>query len=208
MTNRIQECTLNQPEFLINPSSIKCGVLQIFCAFCSLHSWLVRKILSQKVCSCTQNAFLASQRCVYSQSWEHNLSDSSFPEKVAGKRQWVMRLALTEGDCCLEYQHIFSVSLIVTVCALIIFSVCFFSYRTRWLPCIMHWIMARLEVFVMYNSKHMRWTRLNSFTVSIWCILHMDGATAGIYIYIQSEDWSIFSSCRLSGKWLSYLQHK
>lgn len=120
------------------------------------------------------------------------------------KRQWVMGLALMEGDPCLEYQHIFSVSLIVTVCAFIRFSVCFLSYGTRWLPCIMHWIMARLEVFVMYNSKRAgpRWTH------SIWCTLHMDGTTAGIYIYMQSEDWSIFSSCRLSGKWLSYLQHK
>ena len=191
MTHHNPECILNQPEFLINPSSIKCAVLQTSCSSCSpcsLHSWLLRKILSQKVCSRPRNAFLASQRCVYSQSWGCNLSDSSFPEKEAGKRQWVMRWALTEGDSCLEYQHISSVSLIVTVCAFIQFSVCFFSYGTRWLPCIMHWITARLEVFVMCNSKHMHWTRLNSFTVSIWCVLHEDGTTAGIYVHIQSED--------------------
>lgn len=151
-----------------------------------------------------KKGILASKRCVFSQSWECNLSDRSFPEEGAEKRQWVMGLALMEGDPCLQYQHIFSVSLIVTVCAFIRFSVCFLSYGTRWLPCIMHWIMARLEVFVMYNSKRAgpRWTH------SIWCTLHMDGTTAGIYIYMQSEDWSIFSSCRLSGKWLSYLQHK
>jgi len=208
MTKHNREYILNQPEFLLYPSSRKCAVFQTSCTSCSLHSWPLRKILSQKVCSSTRNAFLASQRCACSQSWEHNLPDSSCPEKGAGKRQWVMRLAPTEGDSCLEYQHIFSVSLIAIVCAFIKFSVCFLSYGTRWLPCITHWIIARLEVFVMCSSKHMRWTRLNSVTVSIWRVLPMDGTTAGIYIYIRSGDWSILSSCRLSGKWLPYLQHR
>lgn len=177
-----------------------------------LHILLTAQLATEKnlvpegLLKLTKHIFNNPKVCL--QSWQCNLSDASFPEKGAGKRQWLMKLSAMEGVSCLEYQHIFPVSLIVTVCAFIRFSVCFFSYRTRWLPCTMHWIMARLEVFVMCNSRHMRWTRLNSFTVSRWCILHMDGTTAGSYIYIQLEYGSIFSSCRLSGKWLSYLQHK
>lgn len=87
-------------------------------------------------------------------------------------------------------------SLIVTVCAFIRFSICSFSYGTRWLPHIMLWIMARLELFVVCHSKHRCRTRLNSLTASIWCTLHRAGTAAGTSTYTLWKIWASFSSCR------------
>lgn len=60
--------------------------------------------------------------------------DSSSLEKGAGKMQWVMRLVPKEGGSCLEYQHIFSVSFIVTLCAFIRFFSLLLQLRDQMAP--------------------------------------------------------------------------
>lgn len=125
MTSNNQECILNQPEFLINPSSIKCAVLQTSCTSCSLHSWLLRKILSQKVRSSTRNIFSIPKVCILTdlrvqRVWQQLSSERSRKEAMGdeisphGRRLllgiWTHLFSLSHCDCLCFYQ-IFSLHL-------------------------------------------------------------------------------------------------